>query len=51
MSFLRQITDVFPKAFIVKEGIEYPALDRDSLYRLDTVQILRKLPEADTLFL
>lgn len=51
MSFLRQITDVFPKAFIVKEGIEYPALDRDSLYRLDTVQILRKLPAADTLFL
>lgn len=45
MSFLQQIIGVFPKAFIVKENIEYPVLDKDSLARLDTVRILRKLAE------
>lgn len=47
MNFLRRIIGDFPKAFIVKESIEYPVLDRDSLGRTDTVKVLRKL--ADTL--
>ncbi len=45
MNFLQQIIGTFPKAFIVKENIEYPVLDRDSLGRTDTVQILRRLEE------
>ena len=43
MSFLRRIIGEFPKAFIVKENIEYPVLDKDSLFRADTVRFLRKL--------
>lgn len=48
MNFLQQIIHTFPKAFIVKENIEYPVLDRDSLGRTDTVQILRKLAGPET---
>lgn len=47
MSFLKRILGDFPKAFIVKENIEYPVVDRDSLGRLDTVRILRKLQEDE----
>lgn len=47
--FLKQIIGAFPKAFIVKENIEYPVLDRDSLGRTDTIRILRKT--ADTAIL
>lgn len=46
MSFLQDIIGVFPKAFIVKEHIEYPAVDRNSLVRIDTVKILRRLAES-----
>lgn len=48
MSFLQRIIGAFPKAFIVKENIEYPVLDTDSLVRADTVRFLRKIAE-DTL--
>ena len=48
MSFLQSIIGVFPKAFIVKEHIEYPAVDRDSLVRVDTVKILRRLAEPES---
>lgn len=47
MSFLKRILGDFPKAFIVKENIEYPVVDRDSLGRLDTVRILRRLQEDE----
>lgn len=52
MRFLNEIVGVFPKSFIVKENIGYPVIDKDSLYTIDTVQILRKLDvmeEPDTL--
>lgn len=49
MHFLKQIIGTFPKAFIVKENIEYPVLDKDSLGRVDTVQILRKVAEPAVL--
>ena len=51
MSFLQDIIGVFPKAFIVKEHIEYPVVDRDSLVRVDTVKILRRLTETETVAL
>lgn len=48
MHFLKQIIGTFPKAFIVKENIEYPVIDKDSLGRTDTIQVLRQRLE-DTL--
>ncbi len=49
MSFLQQIADTFPKAFIVKENIEYPVLDREFLGSQDTIKVLRKTEEEITL--
>lgn len=51
MSFLQDIIEVFPKAFIVKEHIEYPVVDRDSLGRTDTVKILRRLAQTESIAL
>ena len=49
MNFLRQIIGTFPKAFIVKENIEYPVLDKDFLGSVDTVKVLRKTEETITM--
>ncbi len=51
MDFLTSISSEFPRAFIVKENISYPAVDRDSLYVVDTVKILKLVQPADTLSL
>ena len=45
MRFLKKILPQYQKAFIVKEGIAYPAIDRDSTVVLDTIQILRPVAE------
>ena len=47
MGFLQQIIGAFPKAFIVKENIEFPVIDKDSLVRADTVQMLVKKAGAE----
>lgn len=39
--FMKQILPMFPKAFVVKEGIEYPAVDQDNAVVADTVKVLR----------
>ena len=46
MRFLREITGSFPKAFIVREAISYPAVDKENAYYADTVKVLRPLTEA-----
>ena len=34
----------FPAAFIVKENINYPVVDKNNAVRTDTVKVLRPLP-------
>lgn len=41
MELLEVIKPEFPAAFIVKENIEYPAVDKDVRYVADTVKVLR----------
>lgn len=41
MALLRRIRRDFPSAFVVKENISYPAVDKTHVYDLDTIQVLR----------
>lgn len=41
MALLARVKKEFPSAFVVKENIKYPAVDRDHVYEVDTVQVLR----------
>lgn len=41
MSLLRRIRKEFPSAFVVKENISYPAVDKTHVYDLDTIRVLR----------
>lgn len=41
MSLLTRIKGAFPSAFVVKENIEYPVVDRDNAVVADTVKVLR----------
>lgn len=43
MSFLKEIREEFPSAFIVRENINYPVLDHERPVIADTVQILRPI--------
>lgn len=43
MSLLSRIKNDFPSAFVVKENIEYPVVDKENAYIVDTVQILRPI--------
>lgn len=38
---LERIRHDFPSAFVVKENIEYPVLDKENAYVVDTVKVLR----------
>lgn len=40
MELLEQLRPVFPSAFVVRENISYPALDRYNSYIVDTVRVL-----------
>lgn len=44
MQLLRSIVGEFPTAFVVKENINYPAVDRFHPTVTDTVQVLRPIP-------
>lgn len=45
MQLLRKIKNEFPAAFIVKEHINYPVVDRDRAVFTDTLQVLRPVKE------
>ena len=41
MKHLEKIKREFPSAFVVKENIEFPVVDKDNAYVTDTVKVLR----------
>lgn len=41
MSYLERIRREFPSAFVVKENIAFPTVDKDNSYVTDTVKVLR----------
>ena len=49
MQLLEKIKPEFPSAFIVRENIAYPVVDREHPVVIDTVKVLRPVAEAVTL--
>ena len=43
MEMLSTIQSSFPVAFIVKESINYPAVDKERAYIIDTLTVIRKI--------
>ena len=43
MEMLSRIKREFPSAFVVKESIEFPVVDKDNTYIVDTVKVLRPI--------
>lgn len=43
MELLTRIKPFFPSAFIVKEAIGFPVVDKDNAYVIDTVKVLRPI--------
>ncbi len=43
MELLTRIKPLFPSAFIVKEPISFPVVDKDNAYVIDTVKVLRSI--------
>lgn len=43
MALLSDIKGAFPSAFVVKENISYPVVDKSNAYVIDTVQVLRPI--------
>ena len=43
VELLNRIKSDFPSAFIVKENINYPIVDRYNAYVIDTVRVIKKL--------
>lgn len=41
MSYLERIRREFPSAFVVKENISFPVIDKDNSFIVDTVKVLR----------
>ena len=41
MELLSRIKRNFPSAFVVKENIQFPVVDKDNAYIVDTVKVLR----------
>ena len=46
MELLSRIKREFPSAFVVKESIEFPVVDKDNAYIVDTVKVLRPIGAA-----
>lgn len=44
LRLLERIKGSFPSAFVVKENIEFPVVDKDNAYVVDTVKVLRPKP-------
>lgn len=45
MLLLNRIKGAFPSAFVVKENISYPAVDRNDVFYVDTVKVLRPVTD------
>lgn len=43
MALLGRIQKVFPSAFVVKENIKFPPVDKTHVYVIDTVKVLRPI--------
>ena len=43
MALLSRIKSAFPSAFVVKENISYPVVDKSNAYIADTVKVLRPI--------
>ena len=43
MALLSRIKSAFPSAFVVKESISYPVVDKSNAYVVDTVKVLRPI--------
>ena len=43
MELLSRIKSEFPSAFVVKESIEYPMIDKSNAYIVDTVKVVRQI--------
>ena len=43
MELLSRIKTAFPSAFVVKENISYPVVDKSNAYIVDTVKVLRPI--------
>ena len=43
MALLSRIKSAFPRAFVVKENISYPVVDKSNAYVVDTVKVLRPI--------
>ena len=41
MELLSRIKREFPSAFVVKENIDFPVVDKDNAYVIDTIKVLR----------
>ena len=41
MALLGRIKKVFPSAFVVKENITFPPVDKANVYKVDTIKVLR----------
>lgn len=46
MALLARIRRDFPSAFVVKENISYPVVDRENAYVVDTVRVLRPVNDG-----
>lgn len=44
MALLNRIKKSFPSAFVVKENISYPPIDKNHVYDVDTVKVLKLVP-------
>ncbi len=43
MELLSRIKSIFPSAFVVKENISYPVVDKSNAYVVDTIKVLRPI--------
>jgi hypothetical protein len=46
MQLLERVRGDYPSAFVIKETISYPPVDKDHSYIVDTVQVLRPIKTA-----
>lgn len=46
MELLSRIKKNFPSAFVVKENIQFPVIDKDNAYIVDTVKVLRPVAQG-----
>lgn len=43
MLLLNRVKGAFPSAFVVKENISYPAVDKEDVFYVDTVKVMRQV--------